>query len=349
MSETVTAPTLTRKDFVTDQEVRWCPGCGDYAILAQMQKVLPELGIPREKIVFISGIGCSSRFPYYMNTYGVHSIHGRAPTLATGLNAVDPSLQIWVVTGDGDGLSIGGNHLLHALRRNVDINILLFNNRIYGLTKGQYSPTSLPGHKTKSSPMGSIEQSFNPLSVALGAEATFVARSVDVHTKHLAEILRRAAGHRGTSFVEIYQNCLIFNPEAWDHVTDADVKEENILLLEHGKPMIFGKKRDKGIRLNGLTPEVVTLGEGITEEDLLVHDEYAELPSLAYILSRMEPPAFPVPLGVFRAVQKPTYADLLVGQVEKAVQHRGEGDLSKLYRDADTWVVGDGSNGSNGK
>jgi 2-oxoglutarate/2-oxoacid ferredoxin oxidoreductase subunit beta len=349
MSDTVTAPTLTRKDFVTDQEVRWCPGCGDYAILAQMQKVLPELGIPREKIVFISGIGCSSRFPYYMNTYGVHSIHGRAPTLATGLNAVDPSLQIWVVTGDGDGLSIGGNHLLHALRRNVDINILLFNNRIYGLTKGQYSPTSLPGHKTKSSPMGSIEQSFNPLSVALGAEATFVARSVDVHTKHLAEILRRAAAHRGTSFVEIYQNCLIYNPEAWDHVTDADVKEENTLLLEHGKPMIFGKKRDKGIRLNGLTPEVVALGDGITEEDLLVHDEHAELPSLAYILSRMEPPAFPVPLGVFRTVEKPTYADLMIGQVKKAVQQRGEGDLSKLYHDADTWVVGDGSNGSNGK
>jgi 2-oxoglutarate ferredoxin oxidoreductase subunit beta len=348
MSDTVTAPALTRKDFVTDQEVRWCPGCGDYAILAQMQKVLPELGIPREKIVFISGIGCSSRFPYYMNTYGIHSIHGRAPTLATGLNAVDPSLQIWVVTGDGDGLSIGGNHLLHALRRNVDINILLFNNRIYGLTKGQYSPTSLPGHKTKSSPMGSIEQSFNPLSVALGAEATFVARSVDVHTKHLAEILRRAAAHRGTSFVEIYQNCLIFNPEAWDHVTDADVKEDNTLLLEQGKPMIFGKKRDKGIRLNGLKPEVVPLGNGITEEDLLVHDEQGEPPNLAYILSRMEPPAFPVPLGVFRCVEKPTYADLLIGQVEQAVRQRGDGDLSKLYRNADTWVVGD-NNGGNGR
>jgi 2-oxoglutarate/2-oxoacid ferredoxin oxidoreductase subunit beta len=348
MSETVTAPALTRKDFVTDQEVRWCPGCGDYAILAQMQKVLPELGIPREKIVFISGIGCSSRFPYYMNTYGIHSIHGRAPTLATGLNAVDPSLQIWVVTGDGDGLSIGGNHLLHALRRNVDINILLFNNRIYGLTKGQYSPTSLPGHKTKSSPMGSIEQSFNPLSVALGAEATFVARSVDVHTKHLAEILRRAAAHRGTSFIEIYQNCLIFNPEAWDHVTDADVKEENTLLLEHGKPMIFGKKRDKGIRLNGLKPEVVPLGNGIAEEDLLVHDEQAEPPNLAYILSRMEPPAFPVPLGVFRCVEKPTYAGLMIGQVEQAVRQRGEGDLARLYRNADTWVVSD-NNGGNGR
>src|SRR5918912_34523 len=209
---------LTKADFVSGQEVRWCPGCGDYSILNNVQKVMPELGIPREKIVFVSGIGCSSRFPYYMNTYGIHSIHGRAPTLATGLNAVDPSLQIWVVTGDGDGLSIGGNHLLHALRRNVNINILLFNNRIYGLTKGQYSPTSLPGHKTKSSPMGSIEQSFNPISVALGAEGTFIARTVDVYAKHMGELLKAAAAHRGTSFVEIYQNCIIFNKNAWDHV-----------------------------------------------------------------------------------------------------------------------------------
>src|SRR5947208_9116187 len=229
MSETASSTTLTRKDFVTDQEVRWCPGCGDYAILAQMQKVLPELGIPREKIVFISGIGCSSRFPYYMNTYGIHSIHGRAPTLATGLNCVDPDLQIWVITGDGDGLSIGGNHLLHCLRRNVNLNILLFNNRIYGLTKGQYSPTSLPGHKTKSSPLGSIEQSSNPISVPLGAHATFIARSVDVHTKHLAETLRRAAEHKGTSFIEIYQNCLIFNGDAWNHVTETDVRDDNVL------------------------------------------------------------------------------------------------------------------------
>jgi 2-oxoglutarate ferredoxin oxidoreductase subunit beta len=342
-----TAATLTRKDFVTDQEVRWCPGCGDYAILAQMQKVLPELGIPREKIVFVSGIGCSSRFPYYMNTYGIHSIHGRAPTLATGLNAVDPSLSIWVVTGDGDGLSIGGNHLLHAIRRNVDLNVLLFNNRIYGLTKGQYSPTSLPGHKTKSSPMGSIEQSFNPISVALGAEGTFVARTVDVHTRHLQEVLRRAAAHRGTSFVEIYQNCIIYNATAWDHVTDQEVKEENILLLEHGKPMIFGKKRDKGIRLNGLTPEVVTLGKGVAEEDLLVHDEHAESPALAYILSRMEPPQFPVPLGVLRAIEKPSYANLLVGQVDQAMQQRGPGDLKRLYHNADTWTVGE--SGGNGR
>src|SRR5438874_3980814 len=344
MSTATPLPTLTAKDLASDQEVRWCPGCGDYSILAQMKKALATVGVPREKMVFISGIGGSSRFPYYMNTYGIHSIHGRAPTLATGLNAVDPELSIWVVTGDGDALSIGGNHLLHCLRRNVDVKILLFNNRIYGLTKGQYSPTSLPGHKTKSSPMGSIEQSFNPLSVALGAEATFVARSVDVHTKHLAEILRRAAAHRGTSFVEIYQNCLIFNPEAWDHVTDADVKEENILLLEHGKPMIFGKSRDKGIRLRGLKAEVVTLGGGITEDDLTVHDEQDT--TLAWLLSRMGPPEFPVPLGVFRSVEKPTYADLMIGQEEQSMQ-RGKGDLNRLYRAADTWTVGT-TNGANG-
>jgi 2-oxoglutarate ferredoxin oxidoreductase subunit beta len=340
MSDTVAAtPTLTRKDFVSDQEVRWCPGCGDYAILAQMQKILPELGIPREKIVFISGIGCASRFPYYMNTYGIHTIHGRAPTLATGLNCIDPELQIWVITGDGDGLSIGGNHLLHCLRRNVNINILLFNNRIYGLTKGQYSPTSLPGHKTKSSPFGSIEQSFNPISVALGAEGTFIARSVDVHTKHLAEVLRRAAVHQGTSFIEIYQNCIIFNDHAWDHVTDASVKEDNILVLEHGKPMVFGKNRDRGVRLRGLKPEVVTLGNGIAEDDLLVHDEFTEDPSLAFLLSRMEPPDFPVPVGIFRCIEKPTYADLMIGQEEQAIQRRGKGDLSQLYRAADTWTV----------
>jgi 2-oxoglutarate ferredoxin oxidoreductase subunit beta len=283
-----------------------------------------------------------------MNTYGIHSIHGRAPTVATGLNAVDPSLSIWVVTGDGDGLSIGGNHLLHALRRNVNLNILLFNNRIYGLTKGQYSPTSLPGHKTKSSPMGSIEQSFNPLSVALGAEATFVARTVDVHTRHLQEVLRRAASHQGTSFVEIYQNCIIYNPTAWDHVTDQEVKEDHMLLLEHGKPMVFGKKRDRGIRLNGLMPEVVSLGDGVTEADLLVHDEQAATPSLAYILSRMEPPAFPVPLGVLRCVEKPGYADLLVGQVDQAIQQRGPGDLKRLFHNADTWTVAE-ANGGNGR
>jgi 2-oxoglutarate ferredoxin oxidoreductase subunit beta len=265
---------LTRKDFVSDQTVRWCPGCGDYAILAQMQKVLPELGIAKEKIVFISGIGCSSRFPYYMNTYGIHSIHGRAPTLATGLKIANPDLSVWIITGDGDGLSIGGNHLLHTLRRNIDVNIILFNNRIYGLTKGQYSPTSPRGTRTKSSPMGSLEQPLNPLSVAIGAEATFIARTVDTNIKHLAETLRRAAAHKGTSFVEIYQNCVIFNDKAFAYATDSKVKEENVLILEHGQPMIFGKNRDKGIRLNELVPEVVSL-DIVAQEDLLVHNENA--------------------------------------------------------------------------
>lgn len=329
---------LTRKDFVSDQTVRWCPGCGDYAILAQMQKVLPDLGIRKENIVFISGIGCSSRFPYYMNTYGIHSIHGRAPTLATGLKIANPELSIWVVTGDGDGLSIGGNHLLHALRRNIDINIILFNNRIYGLTKGQYSPTSLQGHRTKSSPMGSIEQPLNPLSVAIGAEATFVARTIDTNVKHLAEMLSRAAAHKGTSFVEIYQNCVIFNDKAWSYATDSKVKAENILELEHGQPMIFGKNRDKGVRLNELDPEVVSL-EQVATEDLLVHNENSSEPSLAYLLSRMRQPDFPEPIGVFRDIQKQTYEQGVMGQIEEAVAQKGSGDLRELYLSADTWEV----------
>ncbi len=340
MSTTVSpAPALTRKDFVTNQEVRWCPGCGDYSILAQVQKTLPELGVAREDVVFISGIGCSSRFPYYMNTYGVHSIHGRAPTVATGLNVVNPDLQIWVVTGDGDGLSIGGNHLVHCLRRNVNLNILLFNTRIYGLTKGQYSPTSKPGHRTKSSPLGSIEQSFNPISVALGAEATFIARTIDVNPRHMGEVLKAAAQHQGASFIEIYQNCIIFNDKVWDFATDVARRDDNVLFLEHGKPMIFGKNRDRGIRLNGLRPEVVQLGEGVTEGDLLVHDARCEDPTLAWMLSRMEPPDFPVPIGIFRMVEKPTYADLLLQQHEAARKRRGTGDLHKLFFDADTWEV----------
>jgi 2-oxoglutarate ferredoxin oxidoreductase subunit beta len=329
---------LTRKDFVADQTVRWCPGCGDYAILAQMQKVLPDLGIPREKIVFISGIGCSSRFPYYMNTYGIHSIHGRAPTLATGLKLANPDLSVWVITGDGDGLSIGGNHLIHVLRRNVDLNIILFNNRIYGLTKGQYSPTSLRGSKTKSSPMGSVEQALNPLCVAIGSEATFVARTVDTNIKHMAETLKRAAAHKGTSFVEIYQNCVIFNDKAWDYATDANMRDEHILELEHGKPMVFGKERDKGIRLKGLNPEIVSLAD-VSEDQLLVHDEYAAEPSLAYLLTRMRQPDFPEPIGVFRAVDMPVYEEGVLGQIETAIKSKGQGDLRKLYHAADTWVV----------
>lgn len=339
---------LTRRDFMSDQTVRWCPGCGDYAILAQVQRVLPELGIPRENIVFISGIGCSSRFPYYMNTYGIHSIHGRAPTLATGLKVANPELTVFIITGDGDGLSIGGNHLLHICRRNVDVTIILFDNQIYGLTKGQYSPTSPPGTRTKSSPMGTLEQAFNPLSVALSAQATFVARTVDVHTRHMADMLTRAVAHRGTSFVEVLQNCVIFNDGVWSHLADARVKDENRLLLEHGRPMIFGRNRDKGIRLNGLHLEVVSLEE-VPVEELLVHDAHAADPSLAHMLSRMEYPAFPVPLGVFREVERPTYEEGLIAQVKEAQRLRGPGRLSDLYAATETWTVTERVDGRRGR
>jgi len=323
--------------------VRWCPGCGDYGILASMKKVLSTLGIPREKLVFISGIGCSSRFPYYLNTYGIHSIHGRAPAVATGLKVVRPDLSVWVITGDGDGLSIGGNHLLHAMRRNLDVNIILFNNRIYGLTKGQYSPTSPLGTVTKSTPMGSIANPLHILSVAIGCEATFVARTVDVHTKHLAMVLQRAAEHRGTSFVEVYQNCVVFADGAFGYATDRETRSDTTLELEHGKPLVFGKNREKGIRLNGLEPEVVTLGNGVTEADLLVHDERAPQPSLAYLLSRMHNPQFPEPIGVFRAVDRPKYDEQLNAQVQKAIESQGPGDLDELFRSGETWTVeGDG-------
>lgn len=338
MSEVVEEKALTRKDFVSDQEVRWCPGCGDYAILAQMQKVLPDLGIPRENIVFVSGIGCSSRFPYYMNTYGVHSIHGRAPAIATGVKSANPDLSVWVITGDGDALSIGGNHFLHSLRRNVDLKVLLFNNRIYGLTKGQYSPTSLEGHRTKSSPMGSIDYPLHPLSVAISAEATFVARTQDNNIKHLSQILQRAAAHKGTAFVEIYQNCVVFNPTAWDHTTDSDVRDDNILYLEDGKPLLFGKDRDKGIRMNGLQPEVVNLNE-VDEQELIVHNESEDNPHYAYMLSRMEDPNMPLPFGVLRSVSRPTYDELLLDQVEQAVEQKGSGDLEQLFKSGDTWTV----------
>jgi 2-oxoglutarate ferredoxin oxidoreductase subunit beta len=272
---------LTRKDFVSDQEVRWCPGCGDYSILAQTQKVMPDFGYPKENIVFISGIGCSGRLPYYMNTFGFHTIHGRAPTLATGLKAARPDLMVWVITGDGDALSIGGNHVLHSMRRNVDIKLVMFNNRIYGLTKGQASPTSEFGKRTKSTPLGSIDTPIVPLTIALAAEASFVARSVDTHTEHLQATLERAGRHHGSAFVEVLQNCNIFNDGAWRDFTDREVREDRMLILEHGKPMIFGKDRDRGIRLNGLHPEVVTIGQdGITEADLLVHDETAADPYL---------------------------------------------------------------------
>lgn len=340
MSVDIPLPVLKPADFASDQDVRWCPGCGDYSILAQMKKVMPTLGIPREKIVFISGIGCSSRFPYYMNTYGMHTIHGRAPAVATGLKTVRPDLQVWVITGDGDGLSIGGNHLMHAIRRNLDINIVLFNNRIYGLTKGQYSPTSPLGKKTKSTPMGAVDNPLHPLSVAIGCEATFVARSIDVNIKHLGEVLKRAAEHPGVSFVEVYQNCNIFNDGAWEYATNRDTKSETTLELEHGKPLIFGKNRDKGIRLNGMDPEVVELGKGITEDDLLFHDEKAAEPSLAYLLSRMRyEDGFPEPIGVFRSVDRPRYDVMVNEQISQSISERGVGDLNKLFHSGDTWQV----------
>jgi len=330
---------LKPKDFESDQDVRWCPGCGDYSILAQVKKVLPKLGIPREKIVFVSGIGCSSRFPYYLNTYGFHSIHGRAPGIATGIKVARPELSVWVVTGDGDGLSIGGNHLIHAIRRNLDINILLFNNRIYGLTKGQYSPTSELGKLTKSSPLGTIDYPLRPLSLAIGAEASFVARTLDVDVKHLAETLERAAAHKGTSFVEIYQNCNVFNHMAFEYASDKDLRPDNTLYLEHGKPMIFGKNREKGIRLHGVDVEIVELGNGITEDDLLFHDEHATEPTLAYLLSRMSYPDFPEPMGVLRAVEQPTYEALAHEQVKAVIAKKGEGKLEDLYSEGDTWTV----------
>jgi 2-oxoglutarate ferredoxin oxidoreductase subunit beta len=331
---------LTRRDFVSDEEVRWCPGCGDYSILAQTQRVMPDLGIPRENIVFISGIGCSSRLPYYMNTYGFHSIHGRAPTIATGLKSSRPELSVWVVTGDGDALSIGGNHILHVMRRNVDLQIVLHNNEIYGLTKGQYSPTSPLSKVTYSSPMGSIDWPLRPLAVALGAEATFCARSLDVDPHHMVETLKRAADHRGASFVEIYQNCNIYNDGAFEDFTAKEVRADRMLFLKHGEPMIFGKSADKGIVLRGLRPEVVELGkDGITEADILVHDETIEDPSIAFMLSRMDYPDYPVPVGVIRAVQRPTYNDLLEKQITDAISSQGEGDINSLFRQGDVWEV----------
>ena len=332
-------PTLKPQDFASDQEVRWCPGCGDYSILAQMKKALSTLNFPREKMVFVSGIGCSSRFPYYMNTYGFHTIHGRAPTFATGLRMARPDLQVWLVTGDGDGLSIGGNHLIHALRRNVDIKILLFNNEIYGLTKGQFSPTSRLGTKSKSSPQGSIDSPVRPLSVALAAEATFVARTMDVDPNHLTGTLQRAAAHKGSAFVEIYQNCKIFNDGVFEYVTDKSSKADNALFLEHGKPMLFGKDRTRGIRLNGLAPEVVTVGKDCGLDDVVVHDEKAENATMAYLLSRMMNPEFPEVFGVLRQVSHPTYEDLQQKQADEVTARKGKGDLEKLFRNDDLWVV----------
>lgn len=340
MSEVLT-PALTAKDFVTDQEVRWCPGCGDYSILAQVQRVMPSLGIAKENIAFISGIGCSSRFPYYMETYGMHSIHGRAAAIASGLKASRPELSVWVVTGDGDGLSIGGNHTIHLLRRNLDINILMFNNQIYGLTKGQYSPTSERNKVTKSSPYGSIDYPFNPASLALGAHATFVARTMDRDPKHLQAMLARSYQHKGTSFLEIYQNCSIFNDGAFEVFTEKESKPEETLFLEQGKPLIFGKENNKGLRLDGFQPQVVTIGDKYSADDLWVHDEHDIYK--AQILTRIhDDPAMaghlPRPFGVFYQTERPCYEEMMSLQLEDA-KIRKAPDLNALLRGHETWTI----------
>lgn len=341
MSET-TAPLLTAKDFSTDQEVRWCPGCGDYSILAQVQKVMPGLGIPKENIVIISGIGCSSRFPYYMNTYGMHSIHGRATAIASGLKAARPELSVWIVTGDGDGLSIGGNHTIHLLRRNFDVNVMLFNNQIYGLTKGQYSPTSERSKVTKSTPYGSLDHPFNPLALAMGADATFIARSMDRDPKHLQESLIRSHKHKGASFLEIYQNCNIFNDGAFEVFTEKASKPDNTLFLEHGKPLIFGANKDKGIKLDGFKPVVADLNNGASVSDLWVHDERDFYK--AQILVRMfdDPRAddsLPRPFGVFYETDRGCYEDMMQMQIDEVVATRGAGNLDKLLRGNETWTI----------
>ena len=328
------------KDFKTDQEVRWCPGCGDYAILATVQGFLPELGLRKENIVFVSGIGCSSRFPYYMNTYGMHSIHGRAPAIATGLAISRPDLSVWVVTGDGDALSIGGNHLIHALRRNVNLKILLFNNRIYGLTKGQYSPTSETGKVTKSTPLGSLDYSFNPVSLALGAEASFVARTMDSDRKHLTETLRRAAAHEGTALVEIMQNCNIFNDGAWEPLKDSDTSDDRMIRLEDGQPIRFGKDGQRVVVRGEDGHITVAEASDVSGADIIVFDSHADDPGLAFALSRLADvhTLANTAIGVFRDVQRPSY-DRLVREQVADVRAQGEGDLQSLLRGKDTWIV----------
>ena len=334
----VQAPLLTKKDFESDQAVRWCPGCGDYAILAQTQKNMPSFGRKREEFVFVSGIGCSSRFPYYMNTYGLHTIHGRAPAFATGLKVARPDLSVWIVTGDGDGLSIGGNQLLHMLRRNLDVNVLLFNNRIYGLTKGQYSPTSEQGKVTKSTPFGSPDIPLNPMLFALSAGATFIARTFDTDSKGMQDIFKEAAKHKGTSFVEIYQNCNIFNDGTFSAVYERSEREDRILRLNHGKILVFGKDQNKGIRLRGLKPVIVDLDKDFNEKDLLIHDQFCEDSTLANLLSGFDYPDFPVPMGIIRQVESPTYGEKIEEQVKSQIEKKGVGNLEKLLRGNHAWT-----------
>jgi len=329
---------LRKADFVSKQTPRWCPGCGDYSILANVQKVMPELDIPRENIVFVSGIGCSSRFPYYMNTYGLHTIHGRAPAFATGLKVARPDLSVWIVTGDGDGLSIGGNQLLHMLRRNLDVNVLLFNNRIYGLTKGQYSPTSEQGKVTKSTPFGSPDIPLNPMLFALSAGATFIARTFDTDSKGMQDIFKEAAKHKGTSFVEIYQNCNIFNDGTFSAVYERSERDDRILRLNHGKILVFGKDQNKGIRLRGLKPVIVDLDKDFNEKDLLIHDQFCEDSTLANLLSAFDYPDFPVPMGIIRQVESPTYGEKIEEQIKSQIEKKGIGNLEKLLRGNHAWT-----------
>ncbi|MXV38116.1 2-oxoacid:ferredoxin oxidoreductase subunit beta [Flavobacteriaceae bacterium Ap0902] len=332
--------TLTAKDFVSDQDVKWCPGCGDYSILKQMQSILPELEIAKEDIVFISGIGCSSRFPYYMNTYGMHSIHGRAPAVASGTKIANPDLHVWVITGDGDSLSIGGNHFVHAFRRNMDFNILLFNNEIYGLTKGQYSPTSQQGLKTKSSPYGSIDYPFNPLAVALGADATFVARAMDRDPKHLREMMLRTAAHKGTSLLEVYQNCPIFNDGIFEQFTDRKLRPETAIYVEHGQPMIFGQNHEKGIILDGVHPRVVDLNT-YSKDDLWIHDEQdiTKAKILSQFFDLPGETEFPRPFGVIYSIERPTYEDLLINQINNAKNDMLEVSLDAILEGNNSWHI----------
>ena len=338
MSSTDTQ-TLKRQDFVSDQDVRWCPGCGDYAILAQIQKIFPTFGIPKENFLVVSGIGCSSRFPYYMDTFGFHSIHGRAPALASGAKLANPDLSVWVVTGDGDSMSIGGNHFIHVLRRNIDMNILMFNNRIYGLTKGQYSPTSELGKVTKSTPMGSLDYPFNPPQLALGASGTFIARTIDREQKHMSTIFQAANDHCGTSFIEIYQNCNIFNDGAFSDLTEKITKNEIQLVLEHGKPMVFGVDKDKGLILDGSNFKVVKLGKNYSLDDVLIHNMRDK--NLAMLLSEITYiPELPVPIGILFKEDKPTYDKMMAEQIQEAIQSKGTPDLKKLLLGNNSWDIG---------
>ncbi len=341
---TAAEATLTAKDFTSDQDVRWCPGCGDYSILKQVQSIMPEIGVERHNVVFISGIGCSSRFPYYMNTYGMHSIHGRAPAFASGLKIANPDLSVWVITGDGDALSIGGNHLIHLLRRNFNLNILLFNNEIYGLTKGQYSPTSPEGKVTKSTPMGSIDHPFNPLALAAGANGTFISRAMDRDPKHLREVLKDANDHKGTSLVEIYQNCNVFNDGAFQVFTDKATKENTTAFVSHGEPIVFGENQSKGVRLDGATPRVVDLESGdYSKDDLWRHDKFDRFKS-GILMRCFDAPtgasdSLPRPFGVFYQEHRACYEDLLHNQIDTSLERKGEGDLDALLQGKNTWVI----------